>query len=160
MKLISHSPAETLELGSRLARTLSPGDVVLLTGTLGSGKTTLARGMAIGLGIEDPASVHSPSFTLVNRYQGRCPIYHADLYRVAGEREMRTIGLEDMCGSEGITIIEWGERMPGSVEATMQIQIFDLGGERRELRVVAMGQSRKPRRSQLSAKGAAKPMRL
>src|SRR5262249_50275054 len=83
---ISRSPEETHRLGFQIAQDLRIPGVVLLRGALGTGKTTLARGIACGLGLEDPTSVSSPSFTLVNTYQGRCPIYHVDLFRVRTER--------------------------------------------------------------------------
>jgi tRNA threonylcarbamoyladenosine biosynthesis protein TsaE len=81
-------------------------------GDLGAGKTTLTRGIAQGLGLADTSLVNSPSFTLVNVYQGICPIYHVDLYRLEGARDLYSIGLDDFMGSEGVTIIEWSERSP------------------------------------------------
>ena len=100
----SRSPEQTHRLGVRLGRTLAVPAVVLLCGALGTGKTTFTRGISEGLGLRSPGSVHSPSFTIVNLYQGRCPIYHVDLYRLSGERELSSIGLEDFLGSEGVTI--------------------------------------------------------
>ncbi|MDR0842014.1 MAG: tRNA (adenosine(37)-N6)-threonylcarbamoyltransferase complex ATPase subunit type 1 TsaE, partial [Acidobacteriota bacterium] len=84
----STSPEETHRIGMEIARTLPVPGVVLLRGTLGMGKTTLTRGIAEGLGVEDTSCVCSPSFTLVNVYQGRCPIYHLDLYRLGGVRDL------------------------------------------------------------------------
>ena len=91
-------------LGKRLGRALAPGDLVYLSGELGAGKTTLARGIARGLGYE--GRVNSPTFTLMNVYQGRCPIYHFDFYRLS-EEELDDLGLEDYLGGEGICLIEW-----------------------------------------------------
>jgi tRNA threonylcarbamoyladenosine biosynthesis protein TsaE len=135
LELQSGSAEETEEIGRRLGRALDAPCVVLLSGPLGSGKTTLTRGLAAGLGIGDATRVHSPSFTLVNIYQGRSPIYHVDLYRVGGERDFRSIGLEDFLGGDGVSIVEWGERLPGNFPRAVQIQIQDLGGYRRAIHI-------------------------
>jgi tRNA threonylcarbamoyladenosine biosynthesis protein TsaE len=139
----SRSPEDTQNLGIRLGSTLSIPAVVLLCGSLGTGKTTLARGLAQGLGLQNPASVHSPSFTLVNIYQGRCPIYHVDLYRLGGERELSSIGLEDFVGSEGVTIVEWGERLGACRDAALVIELKDAGGDSRLISI----RKSKPQRS-------------
>jgi len=133
--LVSGSPEETQRAGAEIARSLPVPGVVLLRGALGTGKTTLTRGIAEGLGMHDPSRVHSPSFTLVNIYYGICPIYHVDLYRLEGERDLYSIGLDDFLGNEGITVIEWSERLPdGFGDATM-IEIEDAGGDQRILRI-------------------------
>lgn len=131
----SESPEETRRLGRKLGGKLCAPAVVLLCGSLGTGKTTLARGLAEGLGLADPALVHSPSFTIVNVYQGRIPIYHVDLYRLNGERDLDSIGLEDFMGREGITIVEWGERLPYAGAVALIIELEDAGGDSRILRV-------------------------
>lgn len=91
-------------LGRNLGCLLQPGDIVCLSGELGAGKTTLARGIAKGLGYD--GRVSSPTFTLMNVYHGRCPVYHFDFYRL-GEGELEELGLEDFLGREGICLIEW-----------------------------------------------------
>ena len=93
-------------LGQKLGGLLLPGDLVYLSGELGAGKTTLARGIARGMGFE--GRVSSPTFTLMNVYQGRCPVYHFDFYRLS-EEELEDLGLEDFLGGEGICLIEWPE---------------------------------------------------
>lgn len=118
-----------------LARELDAPAVVLLRGELGAGKTTLTRGIAQGLGLADPTLVNSPSFTLVNIYQGDCPIYHVDLYRLRSERDLYSIGLDDFLGREGVTIVEWSERMTTPVERAMEIEIVDGGEDRRVLHI-------------------------
>ncbi|MFQ5929882.1 MAG: tRNA (adenosine(37)-N6)-threonylcarbamoyltransferase complex ATPase subunit type 1 TsaE, partial [Acidobacteriota bacterium] len=104
----SNSDRETLRIGEKIGRRLRPPRAVLLYGELGSGKTLLARGLAQGLGVEDPRVVRSPSFTLVNQYMGKEGlIYHVDLYRLDGLRDLYSIGLEEILANHSIIIIEW-----------------------------------------------------
>jgi tRNA threonylcarbamoyladenosine biosynthesis protein TsaE len=129
------SARETQQVGEKLAEMLRAPAVVLLCGSLGIGKTTLARGLATGLGIKDPDQVHSPSFTIVNVYQGRWPVYHVDLYRLGGRHDIDTIGLEDFLGQDGITIVEWGERLSSAVDAALVVELEDAGGDCRTMRI-------------------------
>jgi tRNA threonylcarbamoyladenosine biosynthesis protein TsaE len=131
----SRSPEETLQIGRELARLLPIPGVVLLRGALGAGKTTLTRGIAEGLGIADAGLVNSPSFSLVNIYHGICPIYHVDLYRLEGARDLYTIGLDDFIGSEGVTIVEWSERLTTRFARATEIEIADAGDDMRLLRI-------------------------
>lgn len=133
--LATRSPDETEDLGFRLAQELTVPCVVLLIGALGSGKTTLTRGLARGLGLEDPGLVNSPSFTLVNTYPGRCPIYHVDLYRLEGKRDLYSVGLDEFLGNQGVTIIEWGDRLPDPGQASLIVELEDAGEESRIIRV-------------------------
>lgn len=112
---VTHSAAETRAFGIRLASLLRPGDVVLLHGDLGAGKTTLTQGIAQGLGITEP--VQSPTFTLVSEHDGRAidgtpvRLYHVDLYRIGGEEDLEEVGFDDLLAPrDGISIIEWPER--------------------------------------------------
>jgi tRNA threonylcarbamoyladenosine biosynthesis protein TsaE len=132
-RIRTESEAETQALGRRLAQDLPIPSVVLLQGSLGSGKTTLARGIAEGLGVVDPSSVSSPSFTLVNVYSGRCPIYHVDLYRLSGGRDLYSIGLDDFMGRDGVTVVEWAERLDFPVEAWVRVEIEDAGDDSRTI---------------------------
>jgi tRNA threonylcarbamoyladenosine biosynthesis protein TsaE len=132
-KLVSRSSEETREIGLELGRMLAVPGVVLLRGALGTGKTTLTRGIAQGLGLQDPTLVNSPSFTLVNIYHGACPIYHVDLYRLEGERDLYSIGLEDFLGKEGITVIEWSEKLLFSLEGATEVDLEDAGDDLRIL---------------------------
>jgi tRNA threonylcarbamoyladenosine biosynthesis protein TsaE len=108
LDFISHSEAQTRRLGARLAQFLQPGDVIGLVGDLGSGKTRWIQGVCQGLGVEDP--VISPTFILVNEYQGRYPIYHIDLYRLETTAEILTFGLEEYLYGAGVSLIEWADR--------------------------------------------------
>lgn len=104
--LASHSPGETRQLAARLAGQAAPGEVILLVGNLGSGKTTFVQGFCTGLGV--PVKATSPTFTLMHIYQGgRCPIYHFDFYRMNTTSEIAALGLEEYWEGEGISLIEW-----------------------------------------------------
>jgi len=108
--LISHSPAETESLGENWGREVQRGLVIGLSGDLGAGKTQLVKGIARGLGITQ--RVHSPTFTLVNEYGGgRLRLFHLDLYRLETREQILTAGLEDYLQPDGVTVIEWAERM-------------------------------------------------
>ncbi|MDO4166036.1 MAG: tRNA (adenosine(37)-N6)-threonylcarbamoyltransferase complex ATPase subunit type 1 TsaE [Eubacteriales bacterium] len=105
---ISHSERETLELGIELGKSCQSGDVVLLHGDLGVGKTVFTKGFAQGIGIREPVS--SPTFTIVQVYEsGRLPLYHFDVYRIADVEEMEEIGYEDYFYGDGVCLIEWAE---------------------------------------------------
>ncbi len=106
MIIESHSAEETAQLGEKIGREATPGDVYTLIGDLGVGKTVLTQGIAKGLGIEEP--ICSPTFTIVQVYEeGRMPFYHFDVYRIADIEEMDEIGYEDYFYGEGLTMIEW-----------------------------------------------------
>ncbi len=106
--MISRSAAETDALGGRLAAILRAGDVVALTGELGSGKTVLAQGVCAGLDVHDP--VTSPTFILVQEYQGRLPVFHFDFYRLDSIREIEALDLDEYFDAGGVCLIEWAER--------------------------------------------------
>jgi tRNA threonylcarbamoyladenosine biosynthesis protein TsaE len=145
-KILCKSPEETQQVGAALAKALPVPGIVLLRGNLGAGKTTLTRGIAQGLGMRDPDHVNSPSFTLINIYQGRCPIYHVDLYRLEGERDLYSIGLDEFIGNEGITIVEWSERLSHEFENAAEIEIEDAGENSRILHVRLPAKSKGKRR--------------
>jgi len=143
MDILSNSPEETHEIGMKIALFLPIPGVVLLRGALGTGKTTLTRGIAQGLGLADPGLVNSPSFTLVNIYRGICPIYHVDLYRLQGERDLYSVGLDDFMGKEGVTVVEWSERLSSTFTNATEIEIEDAGNDRRMLHIISSAKSRK-----------------
>jgi len=108
---VTRSEAETIELGRRIAGDLPRKAVVLLIGNLGAGKTTLAKGIVEGLGAGVGDEVASPTFTLIHEYGGG-RVYHIDLYRLEEEREVLTLGLDELFEREAVVLIEWGERFP------------------------------------------------
>jgi tRNA threonylcarbamoyladenosine biosynthesis protein TsaE len=132
--VITQSELETVAAGRNLAATLQPGDIILLSGALGAGKTAFVRGIAEGLGA-NPNDVSSPTFTLIQEYRGRrCTLYHVDLYRLE-PREVDDLGLDEMLAQEGITAIEWPERLPRPLESAIEVVIFYTGETRREILV-------------------------
>jgi tRNA threonylcarbamoyladenosine biosynthesis protein TsaE len=105
---ISHSPEETMALGKSIAEKAAPGDIIALTGDLGTGKTVFIKGIARGLGIDEPVS--SPTFTIVSEYRsGRMPLFHFDVYRIGDPEEMDEVGLDDYLSNGGLSLIEWAE---------------------------------------------------
>ena len=111
MKKKSHSHEETLSLGRSVGSSLVSGDIILLFGDLGAGKTSLTQGICNGLGLDNNTYIHSPTFTLINEYSGRLPIYHIDLYRIDNHEEVYSLGLEEILFNRGVTIIEWAEKL-------------------------------------------------
>jgi tRNA threonylcarbamoyladenosine biosynthesis protein TsaE len=143
--VLSKSPEETQRIGAEIGRGLSIPGVILLRGALGTGKTTLTRGIAQGLGLMDTSLVNSPSFTLVNIYHGVCPIYHVDLYRLEGARDLYSIGLDDFLGREGVTVIEWSERLSIALDQATEVEIEDAGDDLRVLHIQAPAKKRRTR---------------
>ena len=131
----TRSPEETFRTARALARELRGDEVVLLFGEMGAGKTVFAKGLASGLGLGNADEVCSPSYTLLNIYQARVPVFHFDLYRLSGESEILDLGWEDYLG-RGVVIVEWGEKLPFEVRA---VRIFlEVGkGSRRTIAVEA-----------------------
>lgn len=122
MEFVTNSPEETEELGERLGRTLSPGDVVAFTGDLGAGKTAFTRGIARGLGIGD--RVTSPTFAIVNEYEGgRLPLFHFDMYRLTSSDELFDIGWEDYLARGGVCAVEWSENVEDALRDAIHITI-------------------------------------
>ncbi|MGO9864823.1 MAG: tRNA (adenosine(37)-N6)-threonylcarbamoyltransferase complex ATPase subunit type 1 TsaE [Terriglobales bacterium] len=110
---ITHSAEETIAFGRKLAAELSPPLIVLLRGDLGAGKTTLAKGIAEGFAAARADDVTSPTFTLVHEYRGpRATLYHIDLYRIDTERDLESLGVDDLLAPDCILLIEWGEKFP------------------------------------------------
>ena len=109
--LSSENPAYTFQFGKNLGMLLVPGDVVALVGELGAGKTTLTQGIVRGLGVGEEHYIGSPTFTLINEYAGRMPVYHLDFYRIETPSEIVNLGLEEYLHGEGVAVIEWADKV-------------------------------------------------
>lgn len=132
---IESSSAETTQAaGVRLAAELGPGDVVALTGELGAGKTCFTQGLARGLGVSGRAV--SPTFVLINEYRGRLPVHHVDAYRTSSLTELLDLGLEELFGGDGVTIVEWADKLaPLLPPRTVHVHIEGVGDEPRVISV-------------------------
>ncbi|OGF46786.1 MAG: tRNA (adenosine(37)-N6)-threonylcarbamoyltransferase complex ATPase subunit type 1 TsaE [Candidatus Firestonebacteria bacterium RIFOXYA2_FULL_40_8] len=119
------SQAETVKLGEKLGKSLKPGSIVALTGNLGAGKTYLTKGIVKGLGLK--SAVRSPTFVIMNIYPGKIPVFHFDCYRLKDETDMEKLGYEEYFYGEGITIIEWADRIPGIIPKTAVKVEFRIG---------------------------------
>ena len=139
MNFTSRSPEETQRLGQELGRMAQAGDVVLLSGVLGAGKTCLTQGIAWGLEIEGYAT--SPSFVLVNEYRGRLPMYHIDLYRLDNVAEITDLGLDDYLYGKGLCVVEWADKSPDSLPPqNLSIKISLVGDTDRKLELKSHGE--------------------
>jgi tRNA threonylcarbamoyladenosine biosynthesis protein TsaE len=148
MTFRTRSREETIAFGRRLGGRLQAGDVVALRGPLGSGKTTLTKGIAEGLGVQEPRWVTSPTFVLVHQYEGRVPVYHIDAYRLKGAADAEALGADELFFGEGVAIIEWAERIMAAVpDERLDIELAILGEDERELTLEPAG----PRYEQLVA---------
>lgn len=138
MEYLSHSETETEAAGQALAAKLRPGDVVAYRGDLGAGKTAFTRGLARGLGCH--GRVTSPTFTIVNEYEGPTPLFHFDLYRLGGEEELWDIGWEDYLARNGVCAVEWSEIAPGVLpENTVYVTLRRRPGAEEEREILVEG---------------------
>lgn len=143
--LHSASAAQTRRLGLALGALLQPGDMILLTGDLGAGKTTLTQGIGAGMGVT--GVINSPTFTILKEYEGRMPLYHFDLYRIESPEEVYTLGFEDYFQGDGVSVVEWAERgepeapdeRPPWPDSALRVIITNQGDARRALHVRATG---------------------
>ena len=133
--ILSYSEEETFRLAYELTEGFKGEEVVLLFGELGAGKTVFAKGIASGLGFKDYHHVCSPSFTLVNMYQAKYPIYHVDLYRLGKNKEILDLGWEDYIG-HGVVIVEWAEKLSFPLDA-IHVQFEILDEDQRKITIVA-----------------------
>ena len=135
-QVVSHSPEETQAVGEELGRALGPGAVVAMIGELGAGKTCFLQGLARGVGV--PGPVTSPTFVLVNRYQGRLPVHHLDAYRTDTLSELLDLGLDELIHGDGVTVIEWADKLRPLLPAhTITVTISGLGDEPRVISIRA-----------------------
>ena len=136
-EIVTHSAEETTRWGREFATRLKSPLLVLLSGDLGSGKTTLTKGIVSGLGVAKEEEVTSPTFTLVHVYGNAKKVYHADLYRIESFHDFETLGLEDLFNQPGVVILEWSERFPlNSPWPQTRIRLEHLGGDARRIRVL------------------------
>ena len=143
----THSAEETIDVGREIAKFLDPPRVVLLRGDLGAGKTTLVKGIAAALGAAEPEEVTSPTFTLIHEYAGRSVehaklgetilLYHLDLYRIENQRQLDTLGMEELMTPQSVLLIEWGEKFPSvTARCDGEIVIETLHGDERRITLV------------------------
>ena len=137
----THSDADTIEVGRKLAHLLKTPQLLLLRGDLGTGKTTLVKGIAQALDAAEPEEVTSPTFTLIHEYDGSrdgkpIKLFHLDVYRLEGERQLDTLGLDDLLTPDALVLVEWGEKFASiRKRATGQIAITTEGGDERKITV-------------------------
>jgi len=136
-EITTGSASETRELGRLFGGLAEAGLVVLLSGQLGAGKTCFAQGVGAGLGVALSSPVTSPSYTLLNIHQGHFPFYHFDLYRLAQVDDLADLGYDEYAEGEGLTLVEWADRMSGALMSSLDVAIESLGGERRRLHFAA-----------------------
>ncbi|MCP4689256.1 MAG: tRNA (adenosine(37)-N6)-threonylcarbamoyltransferase complex ATPase subunit type 1 TsaE [Desulfobacterales bacterium] len=142
LKITTHSLEETWRLGERLGAGIREKVVLTLDGDLGSGKTAFVQGLARGLETPPECYVTSPSYTLINQYPGRLPLYHVDLYRLDGPGDFEDVGLYEILEDPGVVAIEWAERLPKNLLTRWLAVRIDMTGEqRRRFRFRARGQN-------------------
>jgi tRNA threonylcarbamoyladenosine biosynthesis protein TsaE len=137
----SRSAGETRKLGKRLGGMLKGGEIIGLTGDLGAGKTCFVRGAAEGLGVGKEAWIRSPTFTLVNEYDGRLPVYHIDLYRIGSAQELEELNLREYLYADGASFIEWFEKLPAAeVDEWLGVHFEHSGKNERKITFAAHGE--------------------
>ena len=134
---ISNSPDETIEFGRKLGSQLKGGEVIAICGPLGSGKTHLIKGIAVGAGAKDRRDVNSPTFVIVNEYSGRLDIYHIDAYRLNSISEFEMLGFDDFCYPESVVLIEWADKVEPALRTIdcIWIELEHAGGSKRKIHV-------------------------
>ena len=133
---ISYAAAETHTIGFYLGLTAQAGDLILMTGELGAGKTTMTQGIAEGLGV--PERPRSPTFVMATEYMGRLPLYHIDLYRVEQAPELNELGVDEYVSGQGVTIIEWADRVPEILGSEcLWVSLDAINEETRKITLVA-----------------------
>ncbi len=133
MTFFTHTSEETIELGRKIGALLVKGDVLAMTGTLAAGKTTLTKGIAQALGVDD--NVTSPTFCLISEYEGKkLPLYHMDVYRLEGAEDFANLGVDDMLYGDGVCVVEWSEKVASELpKRTIKITIEPLEGSERKI---------------------------
>jgi len=130
----------TMSLGRKLAKLVKGGEIIGLRGELGTGKTAFVRGFCEGIGVSQTAWVRSPTFTLINEYQGRLPVYHIDLYRIGRAEEVAALNLREYLYSDGVSLIEWIERLPpDEIDEYLEVSLVHNSGSKRQMTFTAHG---------------------
>jgi tRNA threonylcarbamoyladenosine biosynthesis protein TsaE len=138
--IVTANPEETWRIGEMIGAKLQAGDMVCLYGELGAGKTSFSYGIALGLRVKEEY-ITSPTFTFVNEYEGRVPLYHIDLYRLKGTEELEGIGFEEYIDSSGVTVIEWAERAEDELpDERLSVYLNYVDENRRELGFLGEGE--------------------
>ena len=133
----SFSAKETIEIGRAIGRTLKPGTAIAFCGELGSGKTTMIKGIGLGLGVKSEREIKSPTFVILHIYKGRIPLYHFDLYRMEGPSDLDSLGMDEFLSDpKAVTVIEWAERLQDiSKQTNIKIEIKRLD---QDIRVIKL----------------------
>lgn len=134
------SAGETIKFGEKLGRLLAAGHVIALVGELGAGKTTLVKGIVQGLGVKDRRAVKSPTFSLIHKYEGRIPIFHFDAYRLEGVQDMLDIGSDEIIFGNGVSIIEWADRVSECLAGKyLKITLIAVSENERKIELCSYG---------------------
>ena len=137
----SKSSRITMDFGKSLGKLVQGGEIIGLVGELGAGKTCFARGFAAGAGVGPEAWVRSPTFTLINEYRGRLPVYHIDLYRVRNQEEIEALNLREYLYADGVSLIEWFEYLPAAeIDDYLEVRLVHGGGAQRQITFTSHGQ--------------------
>lgn len=137
-EFLTHSSDETITRGREIGASLKAPVLILLSGELGAGKTTLTKGIVTGLGAAREEDVTSPTFTLVHKYQGNARVYHVDLYRISGFHDLETLGLEDLFSEQAIVIVEWPDRLTLRTDwPILRIDLEHVSDDERRIRIAA-----------------------
>lgn len=139
--VLSTSARMTVRFGRSLAKLVKGGEIIGLRGELGTGKTTFVRGFCEGIEVSQKAWVRSPTFTLINEYQGRLPVYHIDLYRIAGAEEIAALNLREYLYDDGVSLIEWIERLPADeLDEYFEVSLAHTNKSQRQVTFTAHGE--------------------
>ena len=136
IEIISNSAAQTIEIARLIGEKLKDGDLLALSGELGSGKTCFTKGLAKGLGVSEEYQITSPTFTLINEYPARCKLYHFDVYRLSGYSELEDLGYEEYFAGDGVVVIEWAEKIDKIIPGDSIFINFEYVDENRRKMIV------------------------
>ena len=136
IEIISNSAAQTIEIARLIGEKLKDGDLLALSGELGSGKTCFTKGLAKGLGVSEEYQITSPTFTLINEYPARCKLYHFDVYRLSGYSELEDLGYEEYFAGNGVVVVEWADKIDKIIPRDSIFINFEYVDENRRKMIV------------------------